>query len=474
MNIKNILSALYSSLHNKFSLPENRKKLLYTAMLLLLLAGILARIAGMYFMQDHFLHNDGGDYLNISQQIAKGNGFSKSIIHWYEATPPGYNGEPMPAFHRPPVLPLLGAILYFLPFDILLSAKVAVLLTGIVCILMVYMLAKEIFNDTKTAFIAAFLYTFYPYSIYHGICYSSENLFLLFLCGAFYFLSKCIRKDLSLSYASLCGGMMALATLTRPQGFGLFLILGFTGTLVMLFRKTVRKKLFKALVFYTLGAFLLLSPWMIRNYLAAGKPTPLTFYSPYSFALAYSNISYMTHYYIDDPLYKEKADKAWNTFHTEKKAFLAQQKIYHLPDANKYWTKWAWEYIRNNPQKVCFIVWSRLLHCFRAVPNQAATTPAASHLIRLYFILLCLFFAAGICFARKNIPALLLLLSPLSVLLFAVPFLMLLRFRYPCFAPAAAIFASYGLVKLAENVFAHIRKKDKKSPSPAEDTGEGL
>ena len=460
MDIKNTFTALYSSLLNKFSLPENRKKLLYTIMILLLLAGTVARIGGMVFMPSHFLHNDGGDYLDISKQIAKGNGFSKSIIHWYEATPPGYNGEPMPAFHRPPVLPLLGAILYFLPFDILLSAKVAVLLTGMACILMVYILAKEIFNDTKTAFIAAFLYTFYPYSIYHGICYSSENLFLLFLCGSFYFLSKCIKKNLSLPNAALCGMMLALATLTRPQGFGLFLILGFVGTLVMLFRKTVRKTLFKALVFYTLGAFLTLSPWIIRNYLVAGKPTPLTFYGPYSFAQASSDVSYMSYRYVDTPQYKEITDKTWNSFHEKKRSFLASKGIYRLPDGEKYWKEWAWEYIRNNPKKMCYIVWHRFLHCFRAVPNTIATGKTVSFLIRLYLVPFFLLFLAGIYFARKNIMALLLLLSPLTVLLFALPFLMLLRYRYPFFAPVAAIFAAYGLVKLAEKILPYCRKKE--------------
>ena len=276
----------------------------------------------MVFMPDHFLHNDGGDYLDISEQLVKGHGFSKTNILWYEATPPDYNGEPHTAFHRPPLLPLLGTVLYILPFDVLLSARVAVLFMSILCTLMVYILAKEIFNDTKTAFLSAAIYTFYPYSIYHGACYSSENLFLLFLCGAFYFLSQCIRKNLSLSHAALCGGMMALATLTRPQGFGLFLLLGFTGTLVMLFRKMERKKLFRALVFYTLGALLLLSPWMIRNYLTGGKPTPLTFFGPYSFAQASSDISYMSYRYVDTPQYKEMTNKTWDSFHEQKRSFL--------------------------------------------------------------------------------------------------------------------------------------------------------
>lgn len=458
---------LFQFFHSPF-LQKNRKKILFCAMILLLLTGTLVRMIAMNYAPGHFLHHDGGDYLNISEQLVKGNGFSKTNILWYEATPPGYNGEPHTAFHRPPLLPLLGTVFYILPFDVIFSAKTAVFLMSMLCTLMVYFLAKEIFESRKTAFLAALIYTFYPYSIYYSLYYSSEKLFLFLLCGSFYFLSRCIKKDYSLLHAALCGGMMALATLTRPQGFGLFLLLGFTGTLVMLFNKKLRYKLFKNLVFYTLGAFLLLSPWMVRNYLAAGKPTPLTFFDTYSFAQASSDVSYMSYRYIDTPQYKEMTDKVWQSFHAQKRDFLAKKGIYDLPSSNPYWKKWAWEYIRENPEKMAYIVWNRVLHCFRTVPNTAATGKFTAFLIRLYFIPLFLLFLTGIYFARKNIPALLLLLSPVTVLFFAIPFLMLLRYRYPFFAPVAAIFAAYGLVRLSEILFTFLRKRHEKRLSPAE------
>ena len=113
---------------------------------------------------------------------------------------------------------------------------------------------------------------------------------------------------------------------------------------------------------------------------------------------------------------------------------------------------------------MCYIVWKRVLHCFRAVPNTIATGRMTSILIRLYLIPFFLLFLAGIYFARKNIMVLLLLLSPLTVLLFAVPFLMLLRYRYPFFAPVAAIIASYGLVKLAELFLPCLQKNKKDLP----------
>ena len=460
----NKIFSLYTYLSCFFHSPliqKNKGKLLFLSLVLLLFSGILIRMIAMEKMPEHFWHNDGGDYLNISEQLARGNGFSKTLIHWYEAAPPDYHGEAHSAFHRPPVLPLIGAVFYFLPFDVHTSAMIFVLLTGALCILAVYFLTKEIFMSRKTAFLAAVLYTFYPYSIYHGICYSSENCFILFLCGSFCFLSRCIWKDLSILHAFLCGGMMALATLTRPQGFGLFLILGFTGTLIMLLKKELRKKLFRALVFYTLGSFLILSPWMLRNYLAAGKATPLTFYGDYSFAQASSDVSYMSYRYVDTPQYKEITDKTWIAFHHEKREILARKGIYDLPSSNPYWKKWAWEYIRQNPQKMAYIVWNRILHCFRAVPNTAATGMMVTYLIRLYFIPFILLFFVGIYFARKNIRALLLLLSPVTVLFFAIPFLMLLRYRYPFFAPVAALFASYGLISVIEQYFTFLHKRQK-------------
>ena len=456
----------FSAFFRKIVLPENRKKVLFSAMILLLAAGTLVRAGVMGRMEGHFLHNDGGDYLDISRQLAEGNGFSSSMIHWYEPTPEGYKGEPRTAYHRPPLLPLLGAVLYFLPFPLLLSAKIAVLLMSAGCILMVFLLAKEVTESGKTAFLAACFYTFYPYSIYHGICYSSENLFLFLTCGAFYFLSRCIRKDFSPRYAALCGGMTALATLTRPQGFGFFLLLGFLGTVLMLFRGKWRKKLFLSLICYTAGAFLLLAPWMVRNFLAAGRPTPLTFYGAYSFALASSDISFDTFRYLDTPLYKEKTDRTWNEFHEEKRNFLAKKGIYNLPAAEPYWKQWAWEYIRKHPDRMLYIVWNRLLHCFRIVPNTAFTSGTVQFLLRIYCIPLFLLFLAGIFFQRKNVRAMLLLTAPLCVLLFALPFLMLLRFRYPFFAPEVSIFAACGAVALADRLRSRLKGQKEKGLPP--------
>ena len=315
---------------------------------------------------------------------------------------------------------------------------------------MTFLLGKEIFSSSTVGFLAAAIYTFYPYSIYHSLCWSSENLFLVFLCASYLFLCRCIRRSFAWKYAALCGAMLALAVLTRPQGIMLFLLFGLCGGIYFLRRKEARISVFRSAAAFGLAGLLVFLPWMIRNQRAAGIPSPLSFYGPYSFSQASSDVSYMTYRYVDTPEYKERTDLAWNTFHDEKVKLLGEKKIYSLVDANPYWKKWAWEYIRENPGKMAFIVWNRVRHCFRAAPNAAAVSNTIVICFRIYFVCFLALFLCGIWFARKNICAMLLLLSPASAVVLAVPFLMILRYRYPFFAPFASIFAAYGLCRLVQ------------------------
>lgn len=442
------MTRLYAFL--KKSPLENNRKILIAALCLLVIAGMAPRIYGLIRLPHEFFHNDGNEYRDISEQLYKGNGFSVTSYRWYEAVPPGRTSDLHTDFSRPPLLPLLGAGLYFLPFDWTVSAKVTTVLLSVICILMTFLLGKEIFSSSTVGFLAAAIYTFYPYSIYHSLCWSSENLFLIFLCASYLFLCRCIRRSFAWKYAALCGAMLALAVLTRPQGIMLFLLFGLCGGIYFLRRKEARISVFRSAAAFGLAGLLVFLPWMIRNQRAAGIPSPLSFYGPYSFSQASSDVSYMTYRYVDTPEYKERTDLAWNTFHDEKVKLLGEKKIYSLVDANPYWKKWAWEYIRENPGKMAFIVWNRVRHCFRAAPNAAAVSNTIVICFRIYFVCFLALFLCGIWFARKNICAMLLLLSPASAVVLAVPFLMILRYRYPFFAPFASIFAAYGLCRLVQ------------------------
>ncbi|MBE6406713.1 MAG: hypothetical protein E7040_11940 [Lentisphaerae bacterium] len=439
------------------SLPlEHNKKLLVIMLGLVMLFALVPRIAGMIVDPESFYHNDGMEYRDIAEQISKGNGFSVSYYRWYEAVPDV--PEPLRTdFSRPPMLPLLGAALFLLPFDWEISAIVTVHLMSLICILLVFLLGREVFKSNTIGFLSAVIYAFYPYSIYHSLCWSSENLFLIFFCAAWIFLIQAVRNDFNLKQAALCGVFMALATMTRPQGALVFIILGAIAAVV--FFKTLWKereyawRLFRGTAVFGISALVVFSPWMIRNWYHCGIPSPFSFYGAYSFAQASSDVSYVTYQYVDTPQYQEKTDAAWDKFHKEKTNALKEKKAFTLVEADPYWKQWAWEYIRENPGKMAFIVRNRVLHCFRAAPNAAAVSPKIVIILRIYFVIFLALILCGIWYARKNRAAISLLIPPLCALILAVPFLMILRYRYPFFAPFAAIFAAYGFYELCRRFF---------------------
>ena len=428
---------------------ENNTKILWGVLIVIILLGLIPRIWGFLKFPHEFYGNDGLEYRDISEQLYKGNGFSVSIYRWYEASRPGEDRTASlhTDFSRPPLFPLLGALLYCFPFDWESSAKITCLLLSAACSVAVFLLGKEIFGKT-TGVLAAMVYTFYPYAIYYSICWSSENLFILLLVLGMLFLFQALRKGYSPLHAALSGLCSGLLVLTRPQGFVFLPLLLAAAFVFLLFRKTARNRFFITACSFAIAALLALLPWMIRNYRVAGIPSPLTFYGPYSFCQASSEIVYLTYKYLDTPEYTGKTDAEWDRFHDEKITFLAEHQIFSLLEANPYWTRWAWDYIYKNPQKMAYIIFFRILHWFRACPNLIIIPDSIILLLRSYFTVFVILMLSGIWFARKNYYALALMVPPLCGLAMAVPFLMVLRYRYPFFAPFAAILAAYGFYRI--------------------------
>lgn len=296
---------------------------------IILIAGILPRLVLLNNNPEIFLHNDGIEYKDIALQLSQGNGFSVSYYRWYEAIP-DVKDQLHTDFSRPPILPLLGAGLFLLPFEWDICAKITTLLLGILCSLSVYLLATEIFRNKKIGLLSAAIYTFYPYSIYYSISWASENLFLFFLCMSWFFMIRSIHNDLKIKDAVFCGGSLAFATLTRPQGAIMFLFIGLVA--LTAFFINLKKsphtagKIFKVSLTFCLTALIFFVPWMIRNAIHTGIPSPFSFYGAYSFSQASSDVSYITYSYIDTPEYSEKTDAAWNKFHKEKTAELKKIK----------------------------------------------------------------------------------------------------------------------------------------------------
>ena len=438
---------------------EHNRKLCVILLLTLVIFALIPRIAGLWICGDEFYHNDGTEYRDIAEQLSKGNGFSVTYYRWYEAVPDEKEAL-RTDFNRPPLFPLLGASLFLLPFDWDISARITALLLSAVCIIIVFLLGKEVFSSCTVGFLAAGIYAFYPYAIHHSLFWSSENLFLILLCTSWIFLIRAVRNDFNWKYSALCGGFLALANLTRPQGSIIFILLGLTAACYF-FRNLRKEKIFCRKLFcggmiFSLTVLLVFLPWMIRNWRYGGTPTPFTYYGAYSLTQAFCDISFITYKYVDQPQYKEKTDEIWERFHKEKREFLKGKGAFSPQKANPYWNKWAKEYILNHPEKAGFIIWRRILHCFRASPNIVAIPFAVVIILRIYFTIFLVLILCGLWYSRKNLAARSMLLPPLGALILAVPFLMVLRYRYPFFAPFAAVLAAYGCYELIRTLY---RKK---------------
>jgi hypothetical protein len=232
----------------------------------------------------------------------------------------------------------------------------------------------------------------------------------------------------------------------------MILLGGAAGILFLRFliRKDVRgmKRIVSSGLSFILGALLLISPWMIRNYRLTGIPQPFSFFGAYSFAQSASDVTYHTLKHVDTPEYEEEARKAWDTFHQEKRDQLKALGLYTLPEANPQWKKWALEYIRTNPERMLESTWLKVKHCFRAIPNSAAVSTLKSLMIRCYFYPLVLLMLWGIpvLWKKEKAAVIMILLSFACVILLAAGFQMMLRYRYPFFAPFAGILAAYSVV----------------------------
>ena len=184
-------------------------------LLLILFAGALPRIFLLARVSDDdFYHNDGGEYMAISRQLARGNGFSIAIWRWHEVRSENARPDEVhPDFVRTPLFPLLGAGLFFLPWDVTASAKVVSLLLALLAVYCVFLLGREIAGPGCGLWSAA-LFAVYPYALYYSASWSTENLFLICLSLSFLFLLKAMRGRWNA--LPWCGLFLGLTALTRP------------------------------------------------------------------------------------------------------------------------------------------------------------------------------------------------------------------------------------------------------------------
>ena len=438
-------------------------------LLILLLAAVPRTVLLMRTSDEDFLHNDGREYMEISRQLARGNGFSLSYYRWHELKPAD---EPPGTLHpdlvRTPLFPLLGSVLFHLPCPVMSSARAVSLILSLLALYCVFLLGRELAGRACGIW-SVLLFAGYPYALYYSASWSTENLFLICLSLSFLFLLKTMRgKWNALPW---CGLFLGLTALTRPTAvllpaaFAVLLWLRFmaAGSLKWQMRNLKILRRTPAALVKRFGVFLLvfvlvLLPWMYRNRQVAGSWNPATYYDGYIFWLSFSRIMTETYRTLDTPEYAHRAPEVWNEeheFHLDK---LRRLGITDFLSASEQWRCWGWEQIQSDPWKAVYLLKERFVHYWRMCPNLIILKPWQILLIRIYFSAVFIFALYGVFLLRSRTELLIVLFPVFFGMAISIPFLFVLRFRFPFFAPYTCVLAGSSLALLVRNWLKRVNK----------------
>lgn len=205
---------------------------------------------------------DAGVYYMIAGNIMSGHGFSETVNNAYK-----------PTMSREPVYPLfLSFLLFLFKKNILLIQIAQALLYGLIC-LIVFKIYRLYF-DEKIAFTGSMVFAFFPAIPGYAPHLVTEILFTFLLAAAVLVLVKAFKYD-RISEFFYAGLWIGIATLCRAilMLFFIFAILAIFLHYFKKDRKMLNLKALKASIILLLGYFLIVTPWVLRNYSIFGKPS---------------------------------------------------------------------------------------------------------------------------------------------------------------------------------------------------------
>ncbi len=229
----------------------------HRSIVLLLVVGILVHFAASIFLYSKFgnqvlffENEDAHSYVDLAQSISEGKGFVRE-------------GEV--SAYRTPLYPLFLSVLFILklPFigSVLLLQNFLASFAGV----MLYTIGKKIFSH-RAGLIAFFLYTFEPYLLLTSNVATTETFFVfLLICGTYFFIR--FFETEKLRYLAAVGGVCGLLTLTRPVAFYLPFVVAFVFFISIGILKKQWKKLMRVFIILFGVYVLVLSPWLIRQYI---------------------------------------------------------------------------------------------------------------------------------------------------------------------------------------------------------------
>jgi 4-amino-4-deoxy-L-arabinose transferase-like glycosyltransferase len=227
----------------------------------LLLIALLARLAFAVWAVglDGPLRGDEINYQDHAVNLASGRGFVGS--------------DGLPAASRPPIFPLILGGLYRVFGVHLEVARIFQILLGVLVVALTYLLAGRLFT-TRIGLVAAALVAINPYLVFISSYVLTENLYTVLGLTVLLVLEIGRRRAYAgIWLPALAGGLIGLASLTRPNAVGL---VAFAAIAVTAFSSggLARRSLRGAVV--VAAMILALAPWTLRNHARLGEWVVLT------------------------------------------------------------------------------------------------------------------------------------------------------------------------------------------------------
>jgi 4-amino-4-deoxy-L-arabinose transferase-like glycosyltransferase len=295
----------------------------------------------------------------------------------------------------------------------------------------------------RVGLVAALLLAFYPGHFYYAMHFGSEVPFGLLTVGAIGLLILGVRRS-SFVLVALSGMCWGLAALVRGQ---VLLLLPVVLLLMCLTREGRRNCRYYATALVTSG--LVISPWILRNYLVFGKPTMALLLSAYTFWGAHN----------DTVLQHPELHGLW-AFHVDADHVFEGTEVERDATAWRYSREWLQDHWRDMPWLTVMKLW-RLIAPFERTGNRyvywifaISWIPVAPLCVigwRMFYL-------------QNRRAATLALLPAIASLLATIGFCGCIRYR-DAVAPFLMLFAAICLADVAGRIMAYRNKRDNRVPS---------
>lgn len=375
----------------------------------------------------------------IAINIASGNGFRV----W---TGPIINDD---AIWNAPLYPFVVSLIYMVFGHNHSAVLILQAIIGAISCVLIYLIAKQAFNR-NVAVISSLLATFCINFIIYSAMFLTETLYISLFLLSFFYLFRAIYWLKKLNYI-IAGIFAGLAALTRP------IIMIFY---IFFFIWGLKKKFLKGTLFFIISLCMVISTWIIRNYLVYNRFIPITATGGEIFW--YGNHPKATgEYVMPDEIIEHRGTDEY---------ILYQETSFLEWDSKGY--KEGTKFIIQNPTKFFLLAIKKMSLFWSIIRSDGWWPHIKGTFDKIVSVSLTIIFAAfiftfgivGMVFSLRDKDSTFkfllhsfIIVCPLSL----IPFFVETRYRLPIY-PFMIIFASYGLTLLPV-IKSAIKSKEEKT-----------